>query len=225
MDARLWQRLAGADTAELQPVEELGRGSRLLPGVTESDSADTDSRSATMDQAMPKSKDDLNQIVQALWDRNALYAELTGTPSEQKLGPPADAARIAAVEQKFGFALPDDYRAFLATHDGWSGFWEDLDLLSTTQILGGPTEQWIQWLKKEWRAGGEASFSRGAVFMGAQSKTACAFYDSPAKAAPGSKPGSIVFWDDGEMLSRHRDFKTYLRDTLSLVEAAISEVR
>lgn len=174
---------------------------------------------------MPKSKDDLNQIAEALWARNAEYAELTDSPLEQKFGPPADAARIAAVEQKFGFALPDDYRAFLMGRDGWTGFWEDLNLLSTAQILGGEAEQWIRWLKREWAAGGETSFSRGAVFVGAEGKTVCAFYDPPAKAGPRARPGNIVFWDNGEVLSRHRDFKTYLTDTLALVEAAIVSAR
>lgn len=51
--------------------------------------------------------------------------------------PPASPASIAAVERRYGFALPASYRAFLAAHDGWPGFFHGASLLGTGALARG----------------------------------------------------------------------------------------
>lgn len=54
--------------------------------------------------------------------------------------PPASAAAVAAAEQARGVSFPEDYRRFLAVHDGWSGFPWGLDLFGTEELAGDTYE-------------------------------------------------------------------------------------
>ena len=72
------------------------------------------------------------------------YFESIDLPDEQKLGEPAGAEALEALEKRFGRPLPPSYRRFLELHDGWEMASGDMDLLSTTQMFEPPYSTRIQ---------------------------------------------------------------------------------
>jgi hypothetical protein len=54
--------------------------------------------------------------------------------------PPASAEAVAAAEQARGGSFPEDYRRFLAVHDGWPGFPWGLRLFGTEELTGDTYE-------------------------------------------------------------------------------------
>jgi hypothetical protein len=66
---------------------------------------------------------DLEALIQELEAAKQKYAELAQDEERSnKLGAPASPAQIAALEKRFGRALPPSYRAFLELHNGWEEF-------------------------------------------------------------------------------------------------------
>jgi hypothetical protein len=61
-------------------------------------------------------------------------------PLYRYLRPPPGATEkgIDATERKLGFRLDPSYRRFLAHADGWPGFFHNIDLFSTGQLVAGP---------------------------------------------------------------------------------------
>jgi hypothetical protein len=65
----------------------------------------------------------LAQLIRELAEAKRKHDQLAGYEERPRtLGPPASPAQLAALEQRFGHALPPSYRAFLELHNGWDEF-------------------------------------------------------------------------------------------------------
>jgi cell wall assembly regulator SMI1 len=74
----------------------------------------------------------LARVQRARSAANALWDIYGAAPA-----PPASESALVDLEKKFGFALPEDYRAFLQRHDGWDGYEYDAYLLSVAELAAG----------------------------------------------------------------------------------------
>jgi SMI1/KNR4 family protein SUKH-1 len=73
---------------------------------------------------------------------------------EQKLGSPAAATELRALEAALGKPLPPSYRAFLELHDGWKMVDGAVDLLAVADLLGGSRRSEIaDWQQRMLAAG------------------------------------------------------------------------
>lgn len=74
-----------------------------------------------------------------LRERQLELAQLDARRAPPPAPPPgAVLASVAMAERRIGMALPPSYRAFLAVHDGWPGFFHEASLLGARQLGRGP---------------------------------------------------------------------------------------
>jgi len=162
---------------------------------------------------------EIDDKVRTVYELTAEHRRLRESSIAQHLGPPAKGEAIRTVEQQFGVRLPEHYRCFLESHDGWQGFSGDNALLSTAQILSGPAADWITELKG-FQSG--TALARGHVIMGSPYSTTVVFFDPVSERDAGEM--DVVYWHDGE-LSRYPDFGAFLDGWADLLRKNIERER
>lgn len=139
-----------------------------------------------------------------------------------KLGPPATLSETARHAARFRQQLPPSYLHFLHTHNGWSGFSGEADLLSTTDY----DEEWYantrrifgEALKKE-----GSPFDRYIPFIVGIGPRLAVFFDPATRDEQGEM--EVVEFHDGEEQTRHAHFTAFLEDRIETYEALIDDER
>jgi hypothetical protein len=158
--------------------------------------------------------------VRIVWELNSERVRLSGGGiKNQQLGPPASPESIDAVESKLGRRFPPDYRCFLERHDGWQAFNGDNDLLSTSQILGGPTAEWIERLKGYQPA---TAAARALAIFASPFTSTLVFFDPASARADGNM--DVVYWNAQE-LARYRSFADFLDGWADMLRRNIKEAQ
>lgn len=116
---------------------------------------------------------------------------------------------IAATEQKLGYGLDQGYRQFLRYANGWRSFYQDVDILGTTGLVGGPV---MDAARLQLAAVDPEIFS-GNVGLGVADMLPVAAStvqsDMFLLGLPWSKtPGAIV-WFAGYLIERFPDFDEF----------------
>jgi cell wall assembly regulator SMI1 len=168
---------------------------------------------------------DMHQEIEALVERivaaNDEYTKLTGyTPQGQPNGP-ATAAALASLEQAFGQALPPEYRTFLELHDGWPEYSGEVDILSTSQMLGGPMHERIAELKALMLEEEDKRAAKGFIIQASIYEPQVLYLDIGKKRADGGV--DVVFWEHGPE-DRYRNFLSFLKqEAKDFEEMAVEE--
>lgn len=160
-------------------------------------------------------------LEQSLAEHQDLLIEVAncrGYASKAALGEPASPAAIGDVEERLGFAMPDDYRRFLMLHDGWQSFSGDNDILSTRQMVSEKTRAWITRLQ---RVSLGTPAGNGFVVMGSPYTTTMLFYVAEPRSHGGH---DLVYWRDCE-IARYDSFADFLVRWKNMLKEELSELR
>ena len=154
------------------------------------------------------------EIVDAVYERDTYYDE---HPKRAQMGPPATPAELAELERHLGVRLPPSYAAFLSLYNGVEGFFDDVPLLSTSELISG---------RGEWREDIAEIDPDLAKFPFAGSGTSAAghfVFDTRTVDADGEMP-VIHLAADGDK-TRYKSFVAYLRKFLKVVKETIAAER
>jgi len=123
---------------------------------------------------------------------------------------------IASTEVQLGFRLPESYRGFLLAADGWPYFFQDMSILSTSDLLGGELHEASQ-TQLELEECVEAMAADGVIaadhFPVAASLESI---DVALMGKPGTPAEGTVSWVRGEVMQRYDDFLDYYLSMMEL---------
>jgi hypothetical protein len=151
--------------------------------------------------------DYLSALIKKIFDVNEKYYRIVGFAGYQVLNPPCLDADVDKIEIDFGVHLPDDYKLFLLSHDGWKGFGGQLDLLSTAQMSDPTVQKGFAELRHTARDAGEVAAAEGFIILGAPTASEMVFIDFKG-AVTGAMP-EFVHWDQRD-IERFPSFVSYL---------------
>ncbi len=162
--------------------------------------------------------DKIEAIVKAL---AALNEEME--PGLQELGGPAAPDAIDALETAAGFALPPSYRAFLVHHDGWRGFWADLDLLSSSAADRAKYRANIaETLDAHCDIDPKEKIPAEALYIAASRDAPSLIYLDPRSRRPDGELDVVRYDRDGEQ-SRHGSLVEMLEEQLETIRGLREE--
>jgi hypothetical protein len=143
--------------------------------------------------------------------------------------PPASQASIHAVERRLGFALPASYRAFLAAHDGWPGFFHGANLLGSAALARGTYISVGRMAFAENMAefeDGPISVARAAsgfIPFGLDAQAEMVFGWDPARPEPGGEL-RVIYWIHG-VGDTASSFTDFLDLVLAMLDAELDDRR
>ena len=124
---------------------------------------------------------------------------------------------VAHTEAQLGFRLPESYRGFLLASNGWPYFYQNMSILSTSDLLGGELHEAGQ-TQLELEECVEAMAAGGVIaadhFPVAASSTQT---DVALMGKPGTPAEGTVSWvRNGEVIERYDDFLDYYLSMMEL---------
>ena len=132
---------------------------------------------------------------------------------------------VARTEAQLGFRLPESYRGFLLAADGWPYFFQDMSILSTSDLLGGDLHKASQ-TPLELEECVEAMAADGVIaadhFPVAASLESI---DVALMGKPGTPVEGTVSWVRGEVMQRYDDFLDYYLSMMELNKLDIARLR
>jgi len=144
-------------------------------------------------------------------------------PGLQELGGPAAPDAIDALEAAAGFALPPSYRAFLAQHDGWRGFWADLDFLSCGAADRAKYRANIaETLDAHSDIDPGEKIPADALYIAASRDTPSLIYLDPRSRRPDGELDVVRYGREGEQ-SRHDSLVEMLEEQLDTIRSLREE--
>ena len=123
---------------------------------------------------------------------------------------------VASTEARLGFRLPESYRNFLLAADGWPYFFQNMSILSTSDLLGGDlheagqTQLELEECVEAMAAGGVIAADHFPV-VAAREQIDVALMGKPSTPAAGT-----VSWVRGEVIERYDDFLDYYLSMMEL---------
>ena len=123
---------------------------------------------------------------------------------------------VARTEAQLGFRLPESYRGFLLAADGWPCFFQNMSILSTSDLLSGELHKASQ-TQLESEECVEAMAADGVIaadhFPVAASLESI---DVALMGKPGTPVEGTVSWVRGEVMQRYDDFLDYYLSMMEL---------
>ena len=123
---------------------------------------------------------------------------------------------VASTEAQLGFRLPESYRGFLLAADGWPYFFQNMSILSTSDLLGGDLHEAGQ-TQLELEECVEAMAADGVIaadhFPVAASLESI---DVALMGKPETPAEGTVSWVRGEVIERYDDFLDYYLSMMEL---------
>jgi hypothetical protein len=166
-------------------------------------------------------KTDLEEIIQHRFKANRELSELLKMDDTQELGPPATKQAVATTEKKFGVQLPQDYRGFLLTHNGWKEFLGEVHLLSTQQMHDQDIREQVDSIAYSLYENGIIPSANVFIIQGSPTDPQIVFYDFASQAKQSSK---LFHWDGGE-LHEFPSFTAYLEFSADVLDGLVKEER
>ena len=132
---------------------------------------------------------------------------------------------VANTEAQLGFRLPESYRGFLLTSNGWPCFYQDMTIFSTSDLLGGDLHKAGQ-IQLELPECVEAMAAGGVIaadhFPVAASLTQI---DVALMGKPGTPAEGTVSWVRGEVIERYDDFLDYYLSMMEYNKLDTADIR
>ena len=132
---------------------------------------------------------------------------------------------VTNTEAQLGFRLPESYRGFLLTSNGWPCFYQDMTIFSTSDLLGGDLHKAGQ-IQLELPECVEAMAAGGVIaadhFPVAASLTQT---DVALMGKPGTPAEGTVSWVRGEVIERYDDFLDYYLSMMELSKQETESIR
>ena len=123
---------------------------------------------------------------------------------------------VAHTEAELGFRLPQSYRDFLLASNGWPYFFQNMSILSTSDLLSGELHKASQ-TQLELEECVEAMAADGVIaadhFPVAASLVQT---DVALMGKPGTPAAGTVSWVRGEVIERYDDFLDYYLSMMEL---------
>ena len=124
---------------------------------------------------------------------------------------------VASTEAQLGFRLPESYRGFLLASNGWPYFFQNMSILSTSDLLSGELHKASQ-TQLELEECVEAMAADGVIatdhFPVAASLESI---DVALMGKPGTPAAGTVSWvRNGEVIERYDDFLDYYLSMMEL---------
>ena len=123
---------------------------------------------------------------------------------------------VASTEAQLGFRLPESYRDFLLASNGWPCFFQNMSILSTSDLLSGELHKASQ-TQLESEECVEAMAADGVIaadhFPVAASLVQT---DVALMGKPGTPAEGTVSWVRGEVMQRYDDFLDYYLSMMEL---------
>ena len=124
---------------------------------------------------------------------------------------------VASTEAQLGFRLPESYRGFLLASNGWPYFFQNMSILSTSDLLSGELHKASQ-TQLELEECVEAMAADGVIttdhFPVAASLVQT---DVALMGKPGTPAEGTVSWvRNGEVIERYDDFLDYYLSMMEL---------
>ena len=123
---------------------------------------------------------------------------------------------VARTEARLGFRLPESYRNFLLAADGWPYFFQNMSILSTSDLLGGDlheagqTQLELEECVEAMAAGGVIAADHFPVVAAREQ------IDVALMGKPGTPAAGTVSWVRGEVIERYDDFLDYYLSMMEL---------
>lgn len=130
--------------------------------------------------------------------------------------PKASEKTVARAKTRLGFRLPESYRGFLLAADGWSCFFQDMMIFSTSDPLGGELHKAgqiqleLEECVKVTAAGGVIAADHFTVVASRES------IEITLMEKPGTPAEGTVSWVRGEVMQRYDDFLDYYLSMMEL---------
>ncbi|MFC2779580.1 MULTISPECIES: SMI1/KNR4 family protein [Actinomyces] len=132
---------------------------------------------------------------------------------------------VTNTEAQLGFRLPESYRGFLLTSNGWPCFYQDMTIFSTSDLLGGDLHKAGQ-IQLELPECVEAMAAGGVIaadhFPVAASLTQI---DVALMGKPGTPAEGTVSWVRGEVIERYDDFLDYYLSMMEYNKLDTADIR
>ena len=132
---------------------------------------------------------------------------------------------VTNTEAQLGFRLPESYRGFLLTSNGWPCFYQDMTIFSTSDLLGGDLHKAGQ-IQLELPECVEAMAAGGVIaadhFPVAASLTQI---DVALMGKPDTPAEGTVSWVRGEVIERYDDFLDYYLSMMEYNKLDTADIR
>jgi len=163
----------------------------------------------------------IDDIVEALRKRDRLVFD---EEYDHPLGPPSSPQQMARLERILGKPLPPSYRAFQELHNGWDKLVGGAKLLAVEDH----DSQWVKSKIKFWSdlwdpdENGDDPFEKGAmpILFGEDNNSFLVL--DPTTVQPNGEM-DFVMYDYMEEEERFKDFTSFLRKKLKLLEEMIDD--
>jgi len=123
---------------------------------------------------------------------------------------------VSNTEAQLGFRLPESYRGFLLTSNGWPYFYQNMTIFSTSDLLGGElheagqTQLELEECVEAMAAGGVIAADHFPVVAAREQ------IDVALMGRPGTPAEGTVSWVRGEVIERYDDFLDYYLSMMEL---------
>jgi len=132
---------------------------------------------------------------------------------------------VASTEAQLGLRLPESYRGFLLASNGWPYFFQNMSILSTSDLLSGELHKASQ-TQLELEECVEAMAADGVIatdhFPVAASLESI---DVALMGKPDTPAEGTVSWVRGEVIERYDDFLDYYLTMMELNKLDIARLR
>jgi hypothetical protein len=130
---------------------------------------------------------------------------------------------IAAAEEELGFHLGESYHRFLRYANGWRSFWQNVDILGTSGLLGGPVmgaaREHLAEIEPELFAGDVGLEIKDVLPIAASTEQDDVFL----LGLPWSKEPGVIIWFAGQLIERFPDFDEFYLSMLDYSRNRISK--
>ena len=167
---------------------------------------------------MGEIRERIKELVDRIFSLNEELSDVRGERSNQTLGDPATEEQVKRIEAMFDIKLPNDYRAFLLLHNGWTGFSGANALLSTEEMLAGELHEAILELQEVQRETDD-DVAEGFVFEASFGRSRT-YFDVAHERPNGGI--DVVYWRDEE-IDRYPSFTAYLEGYLEDLKEMLHE--
>lgn len=140
-----------------------------------------------------------------------------------KPAPGAARTRIAVCEQEAGLVLDEQHRSFLAEANGWPGFFETQDLLSTEQLVGGHhRDTFDRWIESAPGAARAAGFTAEGMLPVAVDLVMPLFAAMPVRE--GRVLPRVFSLDPSGVIDDFASFELFVAATIAYTERNLADV-
>ena len=130
--------------------------------------------------------------------------------------------QLDALESAIGMRLDEGHRSFLATANGWRGFFETQDLLSTDQLAGGPHRSaFATWIDSAPPQARDAGFTSTSVLPIAVDLEMPLFSVMPI--TEGRVLGRVVVLDPSGIIDDFESFASYIDSTIAYTQRNLED--